>query len=299
MGAEKTKMSLQDDKDWLMLRYPGIFEKIMLMIGLDNIYSLDNCRQVCRSRNVMIMNKIWENPTKPWGPIIQRRIERSWERQDYHPSDKLISKAKLLGKHRMTISLIVQFWIVLETKGILSLNAIKSLAVRLKKKIEATNNLPLITCAASLAHHALFGSVQRMELGNVDLTSVPAEHLASLASSVTECVSITNVSGCGLVTILDSVKSQQLVFRHQSLDREETQALVRAMESGLERVDLHYRVTLDIRELMEYNGQGKCRGVGCYNDAVEKYREKQRTWASRKHWEVISDDNYCFNIERM
>ena len=175
----------------------------------------------------------------------------------------------------------------------------ESLAKRVKKKIKSTSNLPAITCAASLAHHRLLGCVYSMSLDDVDLTSVPAEHLASLASSVTECVSITNVSGCGLVTIMDSVKSQQLVFRHQSLDREETQALVRAMESGLERVDLHYRVTLDIRELMEYNGQGKCRGVGCYNDAVEKYREKQRTWASRKHWEVISDDNYCFNIERM
>ena len=32
--------SLSDTQDWLILRYPGIFEKIMLMIGLDSLESL-------------------------------------------------------------------------------------------------------------------------------------------------------------------------------------------------------------------------------------------------------------------
>ena len=96
------------DQNWLMLSHPGIFEKIMLMIGLDSLESLDNCRQVCKTWNAMIMNKIWENPTKKWGTIIQRRIERSWERiivsKDYdydydydYPSDEKISQAKMLG----------------------------------------------------------------------------------------------------------------------------------------------------------------------------------------------------------
>ena len=79
-----------------MLGYDIIFEKIMLMVGLDN---LESCRQVCRSWNAMIMNKIWENPTKRWGIIIQRRIERTW--RYYYPSHKKISQAKLLGKHRI------------------------------------------------------------------------------------------------------------------------------------------------------------------------------------------------------
>ena len=34
---------------------------------------------------------------------------------------------------------------------------------------------------------------------------------------------------------------------------EETQALVRAMESRVEQVGLDFKVTLDIRDLMEYN----------------------------------------------
>ena len=74
----------------------------MLMVGVYSMDSLDICRQVCRSWNTMIMNKIWENPTKQWGAIIQRRIERSWDDKNNLPSDKLISRAKLLiGKQRV------------------------------------------------------------------------------------------------------------------------------------------------------------------------------------------------------
>ena len=91
-------MASSDTQDWLLLRHPGIFEKIMLMIGLDSLESLDNCRQVCKAWNDMIMNKIWENPTKQWGIVIQKRIERSWDDQNNLPSDEKISRAKLLGK---------------------------------------------------------------------------------------------------------------------------------------------------------------------------------------------------------
>ena len=76
-----------------------------------------------------------------------------------------------------------------------------------------------------------------MSLWDVDLTSVPAEHLASLFSSVTMGVDISNVSG--LVNILDSVKSKVLTIISQSLGTEETQALVQAMESGVEVVRLY------------------------------------------------------------
>ena len=95
-------MASSGTQDWLMLSHPVIFEKIMLIVGLDSLESLDNCRQVCKTWNTMIMNKIWKNPTKKWGTIIQRRIERSWDDEHYYPSDKKISQAKLLGKHKPT-----------------------------------------------------------------------------------------------------------------------------------------------------------------------------------------------------
>ena len=158
--------------------------------------------------------------------------------------------------------------------------------------------LPGITCAASLAHHGLLGSVRNLELWNVDLTSVPAEHLASLVSSVTYWVHIWNVSGCDLVTILDSVKSQCLGIKYHSLGSEKTQALVQAMESRVEEVWLHNRVTLDIRDLIEYDGQGKCRQVWTDRDTADRYREQLWTWARSKNWQVTLDKEHCFCINR-
>ena len=94
--------------------------------------------------------------------------------------------------------------------------------------------------AASLHHHGiLIGSVDFMKLDedvDVDLASVPAEHLASLASCVTNDLIINNVSNCDLVSILDSVKCKGLKINRQTLSCEETQALVRAMESRVEVV---------------------------------------------------------------
>ena len=51
-----------------------------------------------------------------------------------------------------------------------------------------------IVTAARLAHHGLHGSVNHVYLCDVDLASVPAEHLASLSSCVTRSVDIKNVA---------------------------------------------------------------------------------------------------------
>ena len=173
------------------------------------------------------------------------------------------------------------------------------MAERVRQSARFSRFLPVITCAASLAHHRLLGSMQEMILCNVDLTSVPAEHLASLVSCVTRYVDIKNVSGCGLVTILESVKSEILVIRYQRLGSEETQALVRAMESGVEKVGLDYSLTLEIRDLMEYSGQGKCRFVECVGDTKDRYREQLRTWATSSNWTENYEDRRCFTLIRL
>ena len=90
--------------------------------------------------------------------------------------------------------------------------------------------LPEITTAASLAHHGLLGSVELMSLRDVDLASVPAEHLASLASCVTMVVGIQNVNNFDI--ILNHVKCEMLYISGQTLNSEKTRLLVRAMESG-------------------------------------------------------------------
>ena len=165
-----------------------------------------------------------------------------------------------------------------------------------KQHPSESNILPEILCAASLAHHGLLGSLKVMELRNVDLTSVPAQHLASLVSNVKYKVGITNVSGCGLVMVLDSVKCKTLSMGRQNLDREETQALVGAMESAVENIMLNqewmcwmgddWEVTLDIDALTKYSGQGKCREIWWRWD---RYGEQLRTWATSKNWEDASD----------
>ena len=144
------------------------------------------------------------------------------------------------------------------------------------------NLLPAIPYAASLAHHGILGSVEQLFLCDVDLTSVQADHLASLVSSVTWRVAISNVIGCDLVNILDGVKSLDfgLVIANQSLGSEETRALVRVMESGVTSVEMGDGLTLDIRVLIEYSGQGKCISLICKGDTEDRYREQLRIWAT-------------------
>ena len=74
---------------------------------------------------------------------------------------------------------------------------------------------------------------------------------------------------------------------------------MQAMESGVEEVELDEEASLDITDLMEYSGQGKCRVLWCYTDTADKYREQLRTWATSRNWEVTRDSYCFFNIERL
>ena len=121
--------------------------------------------------------------------------------------------------------------------------------------------------------------ILKLDWGLWSLSQVPPEHLATLASCVMGSVGIMNVIGCDLVTILDSLKCEFLVIDSQSLRREETQALVRAMESGVEKVELRDEVILDMETLAEYSGQGVCREVKCYGDTAARSKDELMTWA--------------------
>ena len=169
--------------------------------------------------------------------------------------------------------------------------------VRGKIDVLATTRdlMPIIPYAASLAHQGLLGCVEMMDLGgNDDLTKIPAVHLASLVSCVTEQVNIRNVTGFRfhLMTLLDGVKSKMLMITRQKLGSEETRALVRAMESHVEKVSLGAGVTFDINVLIEYSGQGKCRELWCHKAIITlaRYREL-RTWATSRNWEVTRTED--------
>ena len=96
----------------------------------------------------------------------------------------------------------------------------ESLATRIRDKWGSGFHwprLPEITTAASLAHYGFLRSVEEMWLEDVDLASVPAEHLASLAACVTERVIIENVSNADLTNILDRSEIEVLLIYNQSL----------------------------------------------------------------------------------
>ena len=145
-------------------------------------------------------------------------------------------------------------------------------------------------CAASLAHHGLLGAAWSLKLYEVDLISVPTQHMVSLASFVTDNLQIINVSGCDLVSLLPSVKCKRLDIIEQSLGREETQALVQAMESGVKWVMLD-EATLDMEAITEYSGKGVCKRLGhtttnTIYDTAARQREELRTWARSRNWRV-------------
>ena len=195
-----------------------LFDHIMFLIGRSSLESLDTCRKVCNSWNKMIMRSLWEEPNKQWGPIIRRRLEENWDVN--LPSEEEISKA-----------------LELEADGILCPTVIKNLARRVGYNL-LHPNLQLIRCAACLAHKGPLRSVYLNDLNllNVDLASVPAHNLASLIACVMGAIHISNVSGCDLVSILQSIRSKVLDICCQRLDSEETGALVQSMESSVEVV---------------------------------------------------------------
>ena len=89
----------------------------------------------------------------------------------------------------------------LEADGILPASVIVTFAEKLRVTCEYPG-LPEIRCAAILANKGLLGSVIHLRLKDVDLSSVPAQNLASLVACVTGQVDIENVTGGAVVNIL-------------------------------------------------------------------------------------------------
>ena len=115
-----------------------------------------------------------------------------------------------------------------------------------------------------------------------------------------------NVTGSDLVSILSSVKSQRLYIfsnlseRYQryslgSLGREETRALVQAMESRVEEVTLNEELTLDFEALAEYSGQGVCRRVKILSETRVGERlyqtlKEKLGWARDINWRFEEEE---------
>ena len=196
-------------------------------------------------------------------------------------------------------------------QNLLNIEVIENFAGWVRVQLDSLNCLSLTTCAASLAFHGLLGQCQSEEesflyLSDIDLTSVSTEHLEALASWATSwcTVCIRNVNGTNLASFLNRLNCENLWIYHQSLGREETQALVQAMELGVERVHLG-SVTVEMETLLNYSGQGQCLEVmlNCDDDDDPedwKMNKKKplKNWALSRDWVVINDKKSLLFIER-
>ena len=129
----------------------------------------------------------------------------------------------------------------------------------------------------------------------MDLSSVCSKQLDSLVNSVFSRLSIVNVSGCDLVSILDNIQCPitLTLHREEKLDTEETSALVRAMETQVKEVVLGHdkRTELDIKTLTQYSGRGQCSVLHIVenDDGKEEYAEEMKNWARDKNWSWEAD----------
>ena len=128
--------------------------------------------------------------------------------------------------------------------------------------------------------------------------------LSSLVSHATVLLELKDVSGCDLVRLLDNAlllkdANEGLFISEMSLGTEETKALVRAMETRVEKVTLGDRgeICLDIGALMKYSGKGKCANLALCNQTASKYKKDITTWGENRGW-IVDTDNYNFLLEK-
>ena len=183
----------------------------------------------------------------------------------------------------------------------------EGLAAEIREYWVEFHNIPClkqITTAASLAHHGMLGSVEKMCLSaaRVDLASVPSEHLASLAACVTKSFIIRSDVNCDIFSILDNIKCEVFDITNQTLSSEETWALVQAMETRVGELVLCGAVFLDLTALTKYSGQGLCKEITCDDDGwmdMDIYVKELRGWAQRINWkfDAITQTFYSSALE--
>ena len=106
----------------------------------------------------------------------------------------------------------------------------------------------------------------------------------------------SDVTGCDLLRFIDSLRCEWL-YIGVNLGSEETQALVKAMESHVVNLRIRAvpgRMTLDIKALTEYSGQGKCSRI-----QSPSHEEEIKTWAQSKNWKtgLINNGGLCARVE--
>ena len=113
------------------------------------------------------------------------------------------------------------------------------------------------------------------------------DKLASIVTRIVDIINMTPASRVG--SILANVQCPVLSLWNMELSEENTQALVTAM-TRVQGVVLD-GVTLDIEELTQYDGQGRCSELWVLYDKRERYRDRLRRWTAHKGWRVTLDND--------
>ena len=151
--------------------------------------------------------------------------------------------------------------------------------------------------AALLAQEEYLTSVKYLDIRDMDISDIPSDQMDKLASIVTETVDINTMTPASRVSsILASVQCPWLQLWDMQLSEENTRALVTAM-TQVQTVWLSC-VTLDIEELTQYDGQGRCSVLGVESEMRRRYGDRIREWAADKGWRVTEDDVWGLLMER-
>ena len=154
-----------------------------------------------------------------------------------------------------------------------------------------------VSSVASFIHHGYITEVQKMELGNINLSEVA--HASALADvNVTKVVFIYNVTG-NISALISRIKSHSLVMFQMRLSTGDTAALVQAMLTNVVEVIILGHVELDMDTLLTYDGRGLCGLVRFCGETWERYGDQLATWGETMGWSVRNDSNLKYvEVER-
>jgi len=174
-------------------------------------------------------------------------------------------------------------------------------ADRIKEEWRQITHKPIVSevkQAAQLACEGYLTSVEYMNIGNMNITKIPSDQMDKLTSIVTKRVMLENITdNIELSSILASVRCTRLQLLNVELSEVDTWALVTAMRVHLEELWLE-NVTLNIEELCQYEGLGKCRELTVCGDTRRKHESYLRRWAAQKRWILTLDYDEMLMMEK-